>query len=740
MMKKNIYINKLVLVFFTAAVLGFCIITNTSGDYRAYLPEDLPFIIQLNENTPNEFKPVVDQALLVWNNVEGSYFEFQRGADTEADGVAADGVNLLYFDANYDNFEQGSNTIAFSSTFTSTVGGFHAVESDYIYNAGGYPPAIDGSSNQMDLWTITMHEVGHHMGLSHNGDDGNSSGAGSEGCGINLPSSVMYWSVGFGQIKHELDPHDEMGAVAIYPNYEMQINVTDSETGNPLENAKVVLNDGAMGAVVGDVQSSLANGRGLRAGEVYTEVPTDEFGSVNFVMNKAEFSFDVFKFGYQQSPTQEVSFPQPFDYGDTQFLSFDFELEKAQSSLLNGTLTSEFPEIDINAEVVATWVGDEKEFYTTVSDDFGNFTLNVPQDYYYNVAVFLNPPYEYVFEFDSVYVDENGVKLDIELTPTKLLLVNSEETENLYVATYMESLTDLGIRFSYWDETSKGNVIEQDFMSSFTEPYAILWNAGGESSSGLDSDDKTFLINHLEAGNGLILTGDNIAENTPDGDALLNNYFGVQFRENLDDLRLRGFQGDVLGDSFGASFSAQGKDLLDLTETNVGDIYKSFYVGTTNIDSANIIGVRSEGGPDGWKAFFMSVGIHHLFGKNLDTLMYRSVKYVLDTTFVSGVNTYQTNELPNIYSISQNYPNPFNPSTTIKFALPVSANVRLTVYNILGQQVEVLKDEMMNSGSYELRWDATASSISSGIYFYRIEADGINGSRFAETKKMILLK
>lgn len=91
-------------------------------------------------------------------------------------------------------------------------------------------------------------------------------------------------------------------------------------------------------------------------------------------------------------------------------------------------------------------------------------------------------------------------------------------------------------------------------------------------------------------------------------------------------------------------------------------------------------------------------------------------------------------------SAPKNYPNPFNPSTTIQFALPVTANVRLVVYNILGEQVEVLKNEMMNSGSYELSWDATASSISSGIYFYRLEADGINGSRFAETKKMILLK
>lgn len=736
---KNKIVNKLILIFAASAILGFCIISNSSGDYRAYVPTDLPMIIQLNENTPVEFKSVVDQALVVWNNVEGSYFEFQRGGDTPANGVANDGINLLYFDSEYENFNQGSNTIAFSSTFTSSVGGFHAVESDYIYNAGGYPPAIDGSQGRMDLWTITMHEVGHHMGLSHNGDDGNSTGPGSEGCGINLPSSVMYWAVSLGQVKHELEPHDEIGAVAIYPNYEMAVSITDAVSGDPIENAKVVLSDGAMAALTGPVGSSLSSGRGLVPGEVYTEIPTDSTGTFDVVMNTAEYSFDVFKFGYEQPPTENVLFSQPVGFGNTQYLEFNYELSRASTSQLSGALTSQYPDIDINAQIVATWVGDENEVFSTNSDVAGQYNLDLPNNHYYNVAVYFDPPYEYQFKFDSVFVDETGYQLDVNVAPTSLLIVNSEETVEANYNDYMESLDKLGIRYSFWNESKNGNLSDQDFVTSFSGNYAILWNAGGESGSGLTEDDYSFLVGHLQNGNGLILTGDNIAENTGSNE-LLNNYFGVEYKEESDDPRLRGFSGDLLGDALGASFNILGKDILSFTSTNLETVNKAFYVGTTNVDTANIIGVWSKSETDNWKSFFLSGGMYHMFGKYLDSLVYRSVKFVLDTTFVSGVNTNLTDELPNVYNLSQNYPNPFNPSTTIKFALPVTANVKLTIYNVLGQQVSVLKDEVMNSGSYELRWDATSSTISSGIYFYRIEADGINGSRFAKTKKMILLK
>lgn len=96
------------------------------------------------------------------------------------------------------------------------------------------------------------------------------------------------------------------------------------------------------------------------------------------------------------------------------------------------------------------------------------------------------------------------------------------------------------------------------------------------------------------------------------------------------------------------------------------------------------------------------------------------------------------NELPIAYALEQNYPNPFNPDTEIGFALPAASQVEITVYNVLGQTVNTLVNDYMEAGTYSVRWDGTnsdGSSVSSGVYFYRIQADGFN-----KTKKMMLLK
>lgn len=106
-----------------------------------------------------------------------------------------------------------------------------------------------------------------------------------------------------------------------------------------------------------------------------------------------------------------------------------------------------------------------------------------------------------------------------------------------------------------------------------------------------------------------------------------------------------------------------------------------------------------------------------------------TVSLILQTTSVQTV----TKVLPTAYSIEQNYPNPFNPSTTIRYTLPIWGTVSVRVYNILGQLVTTLVDGNQNAGTYAVTFNA--SSLSSGVYFYRIES----GS-FVAIKKMMLLK
>jgi glucuronoarabinoxylan endo-1,4-beta-xylanase len=85
------------------------------------------------------------------------------------------------------------------------------------------------------------------------------------------------------------------------------------------------------------------------------------------------------------------------------------------------------------------------------------------------------------------------------------------------------------------------------------------------------------------------------------------------------------------------------------------------------------------------------------------------------------------------FALSQNYPNPFNPSTVISYQVPVNTDVRLEVFNMLGQSVTVLVNEQKSAGSHSVRFDAT--SLSSGMYFYQIQSAG-----FSETRKMLLIK
>jgi hypothetical protein len=94
--------------------------------------------------------------------------------------------------------------------------------------------------------------------------------------------------------------------------------------------------------------------------------------------------------------------------------------------------------------------------------------------------------------------------------------------------------------------------------------------------------------------------------------------------------------------------------------------------------------------------------------------------------------------IPKEFSLSQNYPNPFNPKTNIEYGLKQDVQVKITVYDIMGRIVKTLVNEYQTAGYKSVIWDGTNSSnseISSGVYFYKIEA----GS-FVSTKKMLLLK
>ena len=89
--------------------------------------------------------------------------------------------------------------------------------------------------------------------------------------------------------------------------------------------------------------------------------------------------------------------------------------------------------------------------------------------------------------------------------------------------------------------------------------------------------------------------------------------------------------------------------------------------------------------------------------------------------------------LPSVFSLSQNFPNPFNPVTTIRYAVPHTADVSLIVYDLIGREVAVLTTGMHQPGNYSVRFDG--AGLSSGVYFYRMTA-----GEYIQTKKFVMMK
>ena len=95
-------------------------------------------------------------------------------------------------------------------------------------------------------------------------------------------------------------------------------------------------------------------------------------------------------------------------------------------------------------------------------------------------------------------------------------------------------------------------------------------------------------------------------------------------------------------------------------------------------------------------------------------------------------------EVPTTFALDQNHPNPFNPSTTIQFSVPTREFVTIAVYDMLGRYVITLANELVEAGTYRVVWygiDHAGSAVSSGIYFYRLEA-----VPYVQARKMSLVR
>jgi len=190
----------------------------------------------------------------------------------------------------------------------------------------------------------------------------------------------------------------------------------------------------------------------------------------------------------------------------------------------------------------------------------------------------------------------------------------------------------------------------------------------------------------------------------------------------------------------GQSFVSSNTSGL-ITVTNVVDAYGTLKLsGNFSVPSLRMRTYENQ--PHNFKGFryITSSGII-LFVESLNTqpdtglvALDGPVFYITNGSVTSVQNQTQ---VPAILSLEQNYPNPFNPTTVIRYQLSVTSSVRLSVYDVLGRELATLVNRELPAGFHSAEWSAEGSS---GVYFYKIEAVGVDGKRFVETKKMILLR
>jgi hypothetical protein len=171
------------------------------------------------------------------------------------------------------------------------------------------------------------------------------------------------------------------------------------------------------------------------------------------------------------------------------------------------------------------------------------------------------------------------------------------------------------------------------------------------------------------------------------------------------------------------------------------------FTGATAADfvSVDTTGVRSPRKPDGSlpDISFMHLASNSQFvnrGRDVGLPFIGTAPDLgcFETSELTGIAGQNNSAVPQMFSLSQNYPNPFNPSTEIRFSIPAVSVVKLSIYDLLGQEVATLMNEQMQPGNYSVQWNA--SRMSSGLYFICLSAQTETGRPFLQTRKMLLTK
>jgi outer membrane protein Omp28/type IX secretion system substrate protein len=270
-----------------------------------------------------------------------------------------------------------------------------------------------------------------------------------------------------------------------------------------------------------------------------------------------------------------------------------------------------------------------------------------------------------------------------------------------------------------------------------TEFKSIIWNMGNETPT-LASSDLNWLLVYLNGGGRVLLSGSDFAHDIHDvqrsstGKSFFRNYLDVDYlTDSVTSKNLSSVHGNPLFDTLNIELNSLYSTLPDGVASRKGESHMIMqFDGTDNYGL--ILRERNN-----YKTAYITFGLEQISSEATQDLVVEKILDWFATPVVGVDENNETNLKPKQYNLEQNFPNPFNPSTIINFQLPKSGNVKIVVYDILGNEVAELLNENKNAGYHSVEFSSLSANreVTSGVYFYSISA----GS-FYQVKKMLLIK
>ncbi len=317
---------------------------------------------------------------------------------------------------------------------------------------------------------------------------------------------------------------------------------------------------------------------------------------------------------------------------------------------------------------------------------------------------------------------------NVTTTGVNVLVIDANDNE-------YQSYVDSSIQRVYTG--SYGMVSRNSLMNSspdLSHYYTIIWTEG-TTKPVFYQQDVDALQSYLDTGGNLLINGQDIGADifktggqSQFAQDFYHNYLHAEFvKDTANGFYIYGIDSDPIGD--GIFF--QLKNIVhprshDQISAYDADATPILQVGTSG---SILVGLKSEN--SGSRVVYSSIGLEQMPVDVRDTVTARSLRWLMENVVVGNEDS-RSNQI-NTFSLNQNYPNPFNPTTKIKYSIPSESKTTLKVYDILGNEVATLVNSEKQAGTYEVEFNA--ASLSSGVYFYKLQSGG-----FLQTRKMIVLK